>query len=83
MGRRTQFKDAFFTHHFSIREESGLNSSWCCSIATTQDQIVSMAAMGDIRTDSDCERIISFGVAAWSNLTMVEVVLAPFCLDGN
>ena len=57
-------------------------SSWP-SLAYTQDQIVKLADMDDIRSGSIGERVISFGVAAWPNLAMVDVVSAPICLhDG-
>ena len=39
-----------------------------------------MSAFGAYYNGSIRETIISFGVAAWPNLTMVGVVLAPFCL---
>jgi len=39
--------------------------------------------MYDIRSGSIREQIISFGMAAWPKLAMVDVVSAPICLgDG-
>jgi hypothetical protein len=66
-----------------MHRKSGRSTSSWRSLANTQDQIVSIAAMGDIRTGSVRETIISFGVAAWPKLAMVDVVSAPICLgDG-
>ena len=81
MRRCTQSGDAPLTLHFSTHDELDIGLSWYGSLTSTQDQIVSIVAMGSIRTGSVCKTNISFGVAVWQNLAMVNVVLAPICLS--
>ena len=66
-----------------MHRKSGRSTSSWGSLAYTQDQIVKLADMDDIRSGSIREQIISFGMAAWPKLAMVDVVSAPICLgDG-
>ena len=66
-----------------MHRKSGLSPSSWPSLANPQDQIFKLVDMDDIRSGRVREQIISYGVAAWPNPAMVDVVSAPFCLgDG-